>query len=102
MKTHLEQFLEGWRKEIRDTAERLKNLGKPHSFPCPYCTRDVVVSYGVKGDATLRHKPSDCVAYAKPDKNTRGDLAQAFVFHCRPTMRFPALSGLEDGEVFKR
>lgn len=100
--TLLGKYLDALRTEIRDNTQRIKNLGKPHSFPCPYCHKNVAAHYDVKGDATLRHPPSDCAVYAKPDKNTRGDLTKAFVFHCRPPARFPALDGLENGDPFKR
>lgn len=100
--TDLETFLERMRAEIRTKAEQLKNLGRPHRFPCPYCARDVEVQYASDGVSyTLKHKVPGCQHCEKPTKDTRGDLVNAFIFHCRPTIRYGALEGLENGQVFK-
>lgn len=101
--THLERFLENMRRDIREKTERIKNLGKPHRFPCPYCEKDVEVEYATDGVSySLKHRGiPGCKHCETPDKNTRGDLVHAFVFHCRPTLRYGALDGLENGSVFK-
>lgn len=97
MTTDLENFLENMRREIRQKAELLKNLGKPHRFPCPYCTKDVEVQYASDGVSyTLKHNVPDCQHCIKPTGRTRGDLVQAFVFHCRPKIRFGSLEHLEE------
>jgi len=98
--TNLERFLETMRREIREKTERFKNLGKPHRFPCPYCSKDVEVEYATDGVSyTLKHKVAGCQHCDKPDKHTRGDLVAAFVFHCRPTTRYGALDGLEKERI---
>lgn len=99
--TNLERFLETMRTEIRTKAEQFKNLGKPHRFPCPYCSKDVEVEYGTDGVSyTLKHRGiAGCLHCEKPDKHTRGDLVHAFVFHCRPSTKYGALDGLEKESI---
>lgn len=95
----LSDVLERMRQDIERGKTQLSNAVKPHRFPCPYCSKEVVVIYAPDGiNYTLRHKVPGCPAYEKPDKDTRGDLIQAFVFHCRPTLRYGALEGLETKE----
>lgn len=94
--TLLSDFLDRMREDIRRKKEQFADLGRPHRFPCPYCTKDVAVEYKPDGISyTLKHKVPGCVSYDKPDKTTRGDLVNAFVFHCRPALRYGAVEGLE-------
>ena len=95
--TDLENFLENMRREIRQKAQQLKDLGKPHRFPCPYCTKDVEVEYKPDGlSYTLKHRVKGCQHTETPTARTRGDLVQAFVFHCRPKVRFGSIEHLEE------
>jgi hypothetical protein len=91
--TKLGIFLDRMREEIRVKKQQFENLGKqPHSFPCPYCTKVVVVEYHSNGTSyKLLHKVPGCPTFEKPTSKTKGDLIQAFVFHCRPTTRFGAI-----------
>lgn len=94
--TLLGDFLDRMREDIRRKKEQITTLGKPHRFPCPYCTKDVEVEYGSDGTSyKLKHKVPGCVAFEKPTARTRSDLISAFVFHCRPKLRYGALEGLE-------
>ena len=92
----LSDVLEHMRQEIQRKKDAISVLAKPHRFPCPYCQAEVSVNYKPDGVSyTLRHGPSACVAYAEPTQRTRTDLLEAFVFHCRPTLRYGAVEGLE-------
>lgn len=94
--TKLGVFLDRMREEIRVKKLQFENLGKPHRFPCPYCTKDVEVEYGTNGTSyKLRHKVPGCITHDQPTARTRGDLIQAFVFHCRPATRFGAVDNLD-------
>ncbi len=82
-------FLDRMRQDIAQKKRQFENLGKPHRFPCPYCTKDVEVEYAPDGlSYKLKHKVPGCETYEKPTNRTNGDLLQAFVFHCRPEHRF--------------
>lgn len=96
MVTKLEQFLDRMRKEIRAKKEAIKNLGRPHSFPCPYCTKDVDVTYKPDGSAYFRHKVPGCPHYENATSRTNGALTQAFYFYCRPPLKYKPLDGIED------
>ena len=99
--TLLSNYLDRLRAEIRRKAEQAKNLAKPHRFPCPHCEKDVHVEYKPDGSAKLLHKVPGCPTFDKPSKAHNSDLLAAYVHWCKPTMRFPALDGLEDGKAFK-
>jgi hypothetical protein len=84
------------RQEIRAKKQQFENLGRPHRFPCPYCTKDVEVEYSPDGVSyKLKHKVPGCQHTEHQTQRTNADLLSAFVFHCRPAMRYGAVDGLE-------
>jgi|SRR6185436_10459375 len=96
----LESVLNRMREEIEDKANLIQRVMSPHRFPCPMCGKNVEVIYYPDGVSyTLRHHRPPC--WKELDKDTKGVLVDAFVFHCRPKLRYGALEGLEDNVLDK-
>lgn len=95
----LEAVLTRMREEIEDKANLLKRVMSPHRFPCPICAKEVAVNYKPDGVSyNLRHPQPLCSLFPLT-KDTRPLLLEAFVFHCRPALRYGALEGLEGNSL---
>jgi hypothetical protein len=76
------------------------------NFPCPYCTKAVIVQATGRGAYRLIHKVPGCEIHDKPTHTNRAVLLSAFDSYCKPKRIYPNVDGLDakgnlDPSIFK-